>query len=66
MITIKRDLHTRIEPRYYDLLLKYGNGCLCDGIVRVLWIAETKQYNTKKELKRIAEAILIDDFITSF
>lgn len=56
----KVSIHTIIEGNVYNKILEAGNGRLNDGIVKILDIAESKQYDVKSELKRIAEKILYE------
>lgn len=60
-MTIKRPIHTTLFPTTIAKLERYGNGTLNVGIEKVLEIAESKQYNVKSELVKIAEHILSED-----
>jgi hypothetical protein len=59
------ELHTTISPDLYKKLkYKYGDGVLKDGIEKVVRVAEDKQYNTKSELLKIADRILVESELT--
>lgn len=53
-------IHTSITVGIYNKLMEAGNGNLNSGIKNILEIAESKQYNVKTELKKIAEKILYE------
>ena len=57
-MNIKVPIHTTLTPLHVQKLKEYGQGRINDGIETVISLAESKQYNTKKELKRIANKIL--------
>ena len=55
----KVPVHTTItEGTLNKLRNKYGNGSLNEGIENVMKIAETKQFDVKEELLRIANRVL--------
>ena len=58
---MKQSIHTTLDPKHVHELKKYGHGKINDGIVKVLDIVESKQYDTKKNLLMIADKILMDE-----
>ena len=54
----KVGIHTTISKDVRNKLLRFGNGQINEGIEKAVQIAESKQYNTRSELEKIAEHIL--------
>jgi len=57
---MKQHIHTTLDPKHVHKLRKYGHGNINAGIVKVLEIVEFKQYDTRTNLLRIADKILMD------
>jgi len=58
---MKQPIHTTLDPKHDHELKKYGHGKINAGIGKVLEIVEFKQYDTRKNLLRIADKILMDE-----
>ena len=57
---MKQPIHTTLDQKHVRKLKKYGDGQINAGIVKVLEIVELKQCDTRKNLLRIADKILMD------
>jgi|GEM_PF-2917532 len=62
----KRAIHTTLKPSDINKLEEYGDGRLNTGIEKVLQIAESKQFNVKEQLIKIASQIMVDEKISDF
>jgi hypothetical protein len=62
----KRAIHTTLKPSDINKLEEYGDGRLNTGIEKVLEIAESKQFNVKEQLIKIASQIMVDEEIRDF
>lgn len=62
----KRAIHTTLKPSDITKLEEYGEGKLNIGIEKALEIAESKQYNVKEQLIKIASQIMIDKEMGDF
>ena len=62
----KRAIHTTLKPSDINKLEEYGGGRLNTGIEKVLQIAESKQFNVKEQLIKIASQIMVDEKISDF
>jgi hypothetical protein len=61
--TRKKTIHTTLKQSDIAKLKDYGDGKLNTGIEKVLEIAESKQYNVKEQLIRIASKIMNEEEI---
>jgi len=52
------DIHTTLDKSTHKKLMDLGEGCLKDGILKFIKIAEGKQGNVKQTLERIANEVL--------
>lgn len=57
---MKRQIHTTLEKSTYEKLIKYGGGSLNAGIEKAVEISESKMYNVREELRKIADKVLVE------
>jgi len=62
----KRAIHTTLKPGDITKLEEYGEGKLNIGIEKVLEIAESKQYNVKEHLIKIASQVMNEEGMSNY